>query len=293
MDDMSSSLGQSMPVPDFRYETADAPYAFGVIMPDVSGGYDTTTTEEENFYWSSDKTKVKMECISKETETGTTTSSFTITYDDATKTSSFIFDSNYSGSTNKFTLSIREDPEKASTHGAYVFYETVSATTYNGTTENSSESATGYADDNGGYLKLTSTTGSGLSASVSTCEASFDAAGTTTSQVTTGNAGYSVDTQMITLAGAVEGECYILFDSEIIISGAAIGTGGTTFTSDTLPDNYETFHFIGSGYASADNRITIYLSSETTFSGTAYVYAFSPNETNGDITVRLLGTTSL
>lgn len=285
-------------VPPFSYETSSAPYSYSLRMTetDVDGTFFT------GFYWSSDKTKVKMVMSDNESE-ASDTYRYTVTYDDTTKTSAMVMDDDTFGD---FTFSIREDTASAK-NGAYVFFEASDSFDSDGDLidEEWNQSGTGYADDDGGTLKVTIKTGTGLTAMVETYETAFNAADIDATkdglyddayaeidesmyddvggaaELSGEDTAYSMETRVYPLTGVTvdtdyndaNDSFYVIFDERLTINGDGTlidGDDNVDF-SVTLPDNINTAVFVGSGYGSAADELTVFLDVATA-PPTGYVY---------------------
>ncbi len=318
MEGFEEMVGQEIDVPEYYYkDPGDGVYNYCVLM-EYDDTYDgVTTTCVENFFWSSDKTKVKME-TSSTTQAGELEYSYTITYDSAAKTSAFIM--KYSDFS--YTLTISEDGSSTK-NGAYVFYET-KFDSNDGT--RFVYSAKGYADDDGGCLNLSTTVGSGFDASTYTESVTFDTTGAT-SEASSDNAyvvaagdidetitGYaesaqglagdvaadfSVETKTYTLPGIAANADVMVFNGPLSSGGSAITSAGATFETD-IPGFDAGTLYVGSGYAPSAGTVSVFIDcfdlgsgdpADMPATGTLYLYTVSGDETS--MTLALAGTIAL
>ena len=295
MEDMSAMVGQSMPVPPFYYETASvAPYAYAFRMTET----DEYGTFYNGFYWSSDKTKVKMVMSDNESD-ASDTYRYTVTYDDSTKTSAMIMVAD----SNSFTFSLKEDTASMK-NGAFVFFEASTTFDSDGDTvpETWNQSGTGYADDAGGTLKVTLKTGTGSAAKVQTYETAFNASvvdnalvsnysgnlasidsamyeeiGAASEDAGGGPAEYEMDTKVVPLSGVVvdNNKFYLIFAQRLTWSSGTQIEAGTNVSFPDAVDNIDTATFVGSGYASDAGKLTVFLEKPEATGGYAYVVNYT------------------
>jgi hypothetical protein len=297
VEDLPVGIGETLPVPDFRYETASAPYSYSLNMTETYTYEGMTETCYTGFYWSSDKKKVKM-VMSDNESTSLDTYRYTITYDGVAKTSAMIMEDE----NGSYTFSLKEADASAK-NGAFVFFE--STITYGG--ETWKQSGSGYADDDGGTLKVTLTSGSGITAQVQTFETSFNASNIDASKASVYSAAYaeidadmyeevgaaedlsgvttaySMETKVVALTGVtVDNDYedavytfYAIFDRQLTINGSSTvlidGDDNVNFEASP-PGNIEDAVFLGSGYGSAANELTYFLDGAATAGAPGYVY---------------------
>lgn len=289
--ELNKMVGQTYSA-DFTYtESESSDYDYKFIMPEDD------SSSEMTVYWSSDKKRVKN---IYEYSYGSSTNSMIFIYNDETKISSMVFEyeNTWDGQTYSFhdEVTLQEDSE-SNKNGVTLTFKNKSADETYGS---SSYNASGYADDDGGYIesKLTSyfdwNNDGNDDKWIAEYKEGFDGDGNVnysaykddttggsweesgaidTSYQDTYEDSYEVTTKF--LSGAVSEDVYIISKSAL--------------TSDEITklNNYEFVDTIrGDAYCMTSGEVEIYpYEPEYSFSGTYYFYKvdlsnWSVNNTN-------------
>ncbi len=277
------AVGDTETIPDFVYNTtSETGYNSAIIFSD--------TTTMPSFYWNTARTKVKMSMPMGD-------SSFDVTYDDTLKASAILMSMGDVGN-GTMTMSVTMRQNTASTaDGVYMgfSYALVSGPfsyVY---------SAVGYADNNGGHIEVTMTSGSGLDKTAITDNYNFTATGTadSTNDYATqceasaseidGAASVALEdsnasaTDYVSLSGVIADKDYFIFDGPLTMpKGGAEVTSDTSYSSSDLTAQYASGvpdNFIGTGYGLDDTTLQVSYddSTKTGSVGSRYIYTISGN----------------